>query len=164
MRKRSALAVVTLVVLLVGAAASVGLLRPSRASAVEAQSAITLTIQGLTPAGQPINLQSYSWSLSNPVGGTPAQQLKLSDLVVTKQLDTLSPAIVQAIKSEQGFASGTLLITPADPTTQPTFRYDLSGVTIENASQGGSAEGSSAFISENLSLHANAVNLQTVSP
>ena len=102
--------------------------------------------------------------MSNPVGVKADDRLNLSDLAVTKQLDRLSPSIVQAIKSEQSFASATLLIRPADPTTQPTLRYDLSGVTIENASQGGSAEDSSANVFENLSLHANAVNLQTVSP
>ena len=159
MRKRSAIAVVTLVVLLVGAAAAVALLRPAGAAAVPAQSSITLTIEGLTAAGQPMDVASYSWGLSNPIGKN--QKLDMSDLNVMAQLDALAPAVMQAIKSEQGFASATLIVDPPD-VGAPTFRYQLSGgVTIESAQHSGSDGGGVPF--ESLSLHAGDVNL-TVSP
>jgi len=159
MRTRSVIAAVAVMVVLAGAAAAFALLRPTGAGAAPTASPISLTIQGLTPAGQPIAVESYSWGLQNLVG--IQAKLDLQNLHVVKELDTLSPDIVQAVKSEQGFASATLIVitNPGSP-NQATFQYDLTGVTIESDQQSG-ANGAGAA-SEQLSIHASSVDLHTV--
>ena len=68
---------------------------------------------------------------------------------------------MQAVKSKQGYASATLIVSlQTEQGLVPKFRYDLTGVTIVSDSQGGSEDGGTP--TESVSVHANTVDLHTI--
>jgi type VI protein secretion system component Hcp len=64
--------------------------------------AYQLSIDGLTPAGQVIDVTGYTFGAENPVTfsastGTQSGRLKYDELVITKKIDELSPKLLQKV-------------------------------------------------------------------
>jgi type VI protein secretion system component Hcp len=117
----------------------------------------TLHIEGLTPAGEPIQVLAYSWGASNsgtigtPGGGAGAGKVNLQDLSFTKAFDELSPEIFQALATGEHFDEAILLVDAnGRPSKKPTHRYRFGPVLFTSQSQGGS--GGEQQLTENVTL------------
>jgi type VI protein secretion system component Hcp len=157
----------TLTVIALAAAATLfGLIGPEGAVGAGKSNPVvgTLAIEGLTPAGEPIDVLAYSWGASNsatiggPGGGAGAGKVNLQDLSFTKAFDELSPEIVQALATGEHFDGATLLVdADGRPSKRPTHRYEFNTLILTSVSQGGS--GGQQQLTENVTFTFGALQL-----
>jgi type VI secretion system Hcp family effector len=105
-----------------------------------------LVITGLTPSGQAIEVESFSWGLTNPGGVTPQTEA----LNITKHLDEVSPLLVKGAAEGKPFTSAVLTLSRSHDDRIETYAtYELSGVQIVSVQQ---AQGGADFPTESVSL------------
>lgn len=98
-----------------------------------------LTIDGLTPAGQAIEVESFSWGVTNSKTLTTAGKVNVQDMSITKKLDEVSPALFQAAATGNPYASAELKLITSAESGKPTeyMSYVLKNVLVSAVTHGG---------------------------
>lgn len=116
-----------------------------------------LVIQGLTPPGKAIDVESFSWGIANAGAadrsGLSAGKAQLHDLVITKKLDQTSPLLANSVATGKHHTSAVLTLYKQDPAKGLAVKfatYTLTDVLIGNAQHSG---GSPEIPSESISLN-----------
>ena len=136
-----------------------GSAREQRRAAALVQSAggsadMELTIAGLTPAGVAIQVDSFSWGLTNSAGAAA----RFDELHIVKKLDETSPLLYKGAALGTAYASAALKLykVPAGGKPVSYATYDLTNVLITRVEYGG---GGNAVPSEQVSLNFQAMKL-----
>jgi type VI secretion system secreted protein Hcp len=104
-----------------------------------------LVLAGITPAGQAISVDGYSWGVENQTtigsatSGAGAGKAKFQDLQIVKKVDEVSTALFKAAATGQHAATGTLKLYKGESKGgQPYMTYTLKTVFVSSLSQSGS--------------------------
>ncbi len=86
-----------------------------------------LTIAGLTAVGQAIEVESFSWGITNPTGTAP----QVEALNITKFMDEASPLLFRGVSQGTAYTSAVLKLSKFLADTTTTYAtYELTGVQI----------------------------------
>jgi type VI secretion system secreted protein Hcp len=103
-----------------------------------------LVIDGLTPLGEAIQVESFSWGATNPSSfgsaGATTGKVSLKDLHFTKKLDKASPLLYKGIATGTIHKTATLKLyktSAAGGKPQVYMTYEMSNVLISSLQQGG---------------------------
>ncbi len=94
-------------------------------------------------AGAPIQIQSYSWGVSNPGsigsagGGAGAGKASFSTLNLMKNVDTTSALLLKATATGEHFAKAVLTVQWGTGATTSTAKYELGTVFVESVQHSG---------------------------
>jgi type VI secretion system Hcp family effector len=95
-----------------------------------------LTIAGITAVGQAIEVESFSWGITNPTGTAPHAEA----LNFTKHLDEVSPLLFRGASQGTAYTSAVLKLNKTVAETTTTYAtYELTGVQISSVQKGSSA-------------------------
>jgi type VI secretion system secreted protein Hcp len=78
-----------------------------------------LVLDGVTPAGQAIDVESYSWSVENPTtigsatSGAGAGKAKFNEFTITKKIDEASPLLFKQMSTGTHSPTATLKLYKA---------------------------------------------------
>jgi type VI secretion system secreted protein Hcp len=159
-RAGAVLACIVLAVVLAFVAGAFGRDSAKAASAAQAASIGTLTVQGLQGASS-LELQSYSWGVKTPVdigsagGGAGAGKATFEEVTVQRSLDAVSPRFVQAAATGQHFPSATIDVATGKGTT---MHYTFNTVFITAVQHTGNGDGAV----ESLSLIYGSVQVESI--
>jgi type VI secretion system secreted protein Hcp len=133
--------------------------RRSAALVAEGQSSgndYQLVIDGLTPVGLAIDVESFSWGATNPnspvaTSGATSGKVALQDFHFTKKVDQASPLIFKAITTGAIYKTATLKLFKASAAGKPEvyMTYELSNVLVSSNHHGG---GGGAVPNEEIAL------------
>lgn len=130
----------------------------SAALVAEGQSAgndYQLVIDGLTPAGKAIDVESFSWGATNPVSissaGSVTGKMKMNDFHFTKKIDASSPLLFKAIATGSNHKTATLKLYKASAGGKPEvyMTYEMSNVFVSSNQHAG---GGGAIPNEEVAL------------
>lgn len=103
-----------------------------------------LVIDGLTPLGTAIQVESFSWGAANPNSfdgsGSTAGKVSLNEFHFTKKLDQVSPLLYKWIASGPIYKTATLKLyktSAAGGKPQVYMTYEMSNVLISSLQHGG---------------------------
>lgn len=96
-----------------------------------------LTIDGLTPSGQAIEVNSWSWGITNTSTMTTVGKVTVHDLNIVKTMDAMSPLLFGAVAQGKHYASATLTLTKGGEMPAEYARYVFDDVLIKGAELGG---------------------------
>lgn len=115
--------------------------RRSAALVAEGQSAgndYQLVIDGLTPAGKAIDVESFSWGATSPASfgtaGATSGKVSVKDLHFTKKIDATSPLFFKAIATGSIHKTATLTLYKSSGGGKPEvyMTYEMSNVLISS--------------------------------
>jgi type VI secretion system secreted protein Hcp len=108
--------------------------------------AYQLTIAGITPAGQAIDVKSFSWGVSNgaTIGsattGAGAGKAKFDELVITKKIDEMSPLLYKAVAVGTGAPTAVLKLYKAGEKPISYMTYTMKQVFVSSLKHAGTAD------------------------
>jgi type VI secretion system secreted protein Hcp len=129
--------------------------RRSAALVVEGQSAgndYQLVIDGLTPAGKAIDVESFSWGATSPVSaGALVGKVRMNDFHFTKKIDQASPLLFKSIATGARHKTAKLKLYKSSAGGKPEdyMTYEMSNVVISSIQHAG---GGGAVPSEEVAL------------
>jgi len=141
MRKTRFIVIAIAVFVVAGAAAlAVGVLRPAGAAGAAGQPATALlTLPAIPGTTDRIEtpLTSVKWGISSPLcatcgpgGGAGTGKAVLKEIVVTRPIDSLSPALFKVVATGQHFDTASIKLLNA--AGQAYFEYQLTAVFLTN--------------------------------
>lgn len=129
----------------------------------KAGEAYRLTIAGITPAGQAIDVLSFSWGISSPVDATTGAatgSAQVKPLVITKLVDQTSSPLIQHVA--QGKLVPTAVLSLAKQTgtgaVAKYMTYTLSDVRVTSVEHAGTAK---EIPQESVTLHFQSIKTET---
>jgi type VI secretion system secreted protein Hcp len=119
-----------------------------------------LTIDALTPLGQAIEVQSWSWGVTadatTATGTLSTAKAQVSDLQITKTIDASTPKLVAAATMGKHYAKAKLTLYRGGEKPVEYYTYELTDVVISGVRQSGSG---TEVPMEEVSLAFRAINL-----
>jgi type VI secretion system secreted protein Hcp len=114
-----------------------------------------LVIPPITPSGQAIEVQSFSWGVRNAGGttysGATAGKAQFNDLVIVKQIDQTSALFAQHVANGKHLQSAVLTLFKATSAGPVEYaKYTLTDVLVGSATHSGNAD---AVPTEEVSLN-----------
>jgi type VI secretion system secreted protein Hcp len=101
-----------------------------------------LVLAGLNTNGQALKLESYSWGGNAPIDaatGAASGRAKLSELSVSKKVDSATPLLMKGLTLGTKYPTATLTLYKGEK-TQKYMEYKLTNVTISSVQHGGAAD------------------------
>ena len=101
-------------------------------------SGISLVINGINDASTPIDVDGFSWYVSNPSGGMPTK----SDLAAYAPTSAVSPLLFKAVVAGTKFADATLFAGRVGTGTaaRPRLEWDMNNVLVSSYSISGTPD------------------------
>lgn len=96
-----------------------------------------LTIDGLTPTGRAIEVNSWSWGITNSATMTTTGKATVHDLKIVKTMDEMSPLLFGAVAQGKHYARATLTLSKGGDTPVEYARYVFDDVLIRGSELGG---------------------------
>lgn len=101
-----------------------------------------LTVLGLTPSRQAVDVQSWSWGVTSnatlAAGTLSSGRPVVSDLQITKTVDASSPLFVAGATSGKHYATAQLTLYQGGEKPIEYYTYELTDVIITSVQQAGS--------------------------
>ena len=101
-----------------------------------------LTVLGLTPSRQAVDVQSWSWGVTSnatlATGTLSSGKPVVSDLQITKTVDASSPLFVAGATSGKHYATAQLTLYQGGEKPIEYYTYELTDVIITSVQQAGS--------------------------
>lgn len=109
-------------------------------------SEMQLTIEGVTPTGQAIEVLSYSWGLEGPAGGLPS----FNNLNITKTIDDSSPKLFEAMATGRSIPRAELKLYISVGGRAPVnyATYLLEPASVRSVHNAGAAQGAAVPMEE----------------
>ncbi len=111
-------------------------------------SSYQLVIDGLTPLGKAIDVESFSWGATNPgsavaTSGTTTTKVNVQDLHFTKKSDAASPLLFKSVATAPAHKSATLKLYKTSGSGKPEvyMTYEMSNVLVTSHQQSGGGGG-----------------------
>jgi type VI secretion system secreted protein Hcp len=125
--------------------------------------AYQLVVDGITPAGEAVDVVSYSWGVTgapiSPTTGTASGKAQFSNLEISKKLDETSPLFVKAATLGSPHSSAVLNLFRGG-SGKPYATYTLTNAHVASVAHGGSAD---AVPTENISLSYSKLTIEIAS-
>jgi type VI secretion system secreted protein Hcp len=107
--------------------------------------AYEMTMDGITPPGQAIDVKSFSWGVSNPISmsattGAGAGKAKYDEFVFTKKIDEMSPLLFKACASGTHSPTVVLKLYKVGAKGGPYMTYTLKTAFISSVKHTGTAD------------------------
>jgi type VI secretion system secreted protein Hcp len=97
-----------------------------------------LVIDGITPSGQAIDVESWSWGVTNTASTTTAGKATMQDLSIVKTIDQTSPKLVEYVTTGKHAIRATLSLKKSGEIPFEYMTLVLEDVIVTSVRPGGS--------------------------